>query len=614
MNKTSTDKLPRAPLFVPPEAAPFKMAPFAFGYRRFRRLGISAGLLLFALPCLALSALAEPPPSRPDAGQIFQESAPPPPPLPRPGENRLQLPPEEGQPAPEGSGGTLRVNGFRFVGNERISSDALLRGIPAIKLAVGTDIGLDELNTLADKVSQYYRDKGYLLATAYIPPQEVEGGIIAFTVLEGKIDSTTISGKTSYKADRIKRSLDKNLCNNAARGCEGVVLEHSRVDRALGIIADLPGIDEVTGTLAPGRKIGTSIFDTEVTAGPAWVGQLTADNYGNSYTGRNRLGANLRLDNPMGIGDRLDLDFITSGDGLNRGAFDYSLPVGYDGWRVGLNYISSLYTLGAPFDVADAHGQADALSAYASYPLIRSTATNLFFHAVYSYKWLEDSFLDESTRKQEQAVSLGLSGNAIDHFAGGGFTSYDLTLTPGRLTYDEALPADTEVASGEFSKLNYNLWRDQTLTYIGTDRVSLYGSLLGQWAWDNLDSVEKIYLGGPDGVRAYPIGEAPGDIGGIATLELRYSTPVQVPVIGKSDLTLALFRDQGWLTTNSTTWPDYNGPQHRELGGNGIALSLHQRDKYLVKLMWAARDRGGEAATSDTDADNRLWAQVSITF
>ena len=43
----------------------------------------------------------------------------------------------------------------------------------------------------------------------------------------------------------------------------------------------------------------------------------------------------------------------------------------------------------------------------------------------------------------------------------------------------------------------------------------------GQLAFDNLDSSEKMELGGAYGVRAYPEGEAFGDEGYIATAEAR---------------------------------------------------------------------------------------------
>ena len=167
--------------------------------------------------------------------------------------------------------------------------------------------------------------------------------------------------------------------------------------------------------------------------------------------------------------------------------------------------------------------------------------------------------------------------------------------------------------TGTFDKIGYHLTRDQTIAYLeSTKRVSVYGSLRGQIAGDNLDSIEKFSLGGPGGVRAYPNGEAIGDSGTIASLELRYSTTV--PVVGTSDVNIGLFRDQGWLRVNHNAWEGYTGPSKRRLAGNGISISLNKRDVFSVALTWAARDRSSEEATSEKDSRSRLWLHTSFNF
>jgi POTRA domain, ShlB-type len=43
---------------------------------------------------------------------------------------------------------------------------------------------------VAVRVTGLYRDRGYFLARAYLPAQEIEGGIVRIAVLEGRYDST----------------------------------------------------------------------------------------------------------------------------------------------------------------------------------------------------------------------------------------------------------------------------------------------------------------------------------------------------------------------------------------------------------------------------------------
>ena len=146
-----------------------------------------------------------------------------------------------------------------------------------------------------------------------------------------------------------------------------------------------------------------------------------------------------------------------------------------------------------------------------------------------------------------------------------------------------------------------------------TQRLSLYGALQEQCEQlTNLDSVEKLFRWvAPAMYAVYPVGEALGDGGAIATLELRDS--FAAPALG-SDLTLSVFRDDGWLTVNHTPWAGYQGPVHRNLGSTGLGVDLLRQNRYDVKAMWAIRDPGGEADTSTRDHRSWLWFQAQIFF
>jgi hemolysin activation/secretion protein len=63
--------------------------------------------------------------------------------------------------------------------------------------------------------------------------------------------------------------------------------------------------------------------------------------------------------------------------------------------------------------------------------------------------------------------------------------------------------------------------RNQQLVSNGD--TTFYASLQGQFASGNLNSAEQFYLGGPSGVRAYPVAQSPGAQGGLGTVELRHN-------------------------------------------------------------------------------------------
>src|SRR5439155_6910687 len=118
---------------------------------------------------------------------------------------------------------------------------------------------------------------------------------------------------------------------------------------------------------------------------------------------------------------------------------------------------------------------------------------------------------------------------------------------------------------GGFTKYNVDMRRLQRIT----DNASLLLSLSGQRATRNLASAEKFSLGGPNGVRAFPVGEATADVGMIATAEARYIIPGFKILNG--DLTLTGFYDHGWARINEHPLPT-DTENNRSLGGYGFAV------------------------------------------
>jgi hemolysin activation/secretion protein len=521
--------------------------------------------------------------------------------------------PEVRDPAMKDSGVRIAVKGFRVEGNAHISEAKLFADVLTLREAPGKSLSLSELNAVAADVTRYYRQNGYLVAVAYIRPQEVAGGLVTISVLEGQLDRVRTEERAGYSAQTLRSFVEEALCGQSAPDCHGTPLETRRVERAVGLVADLPAVADASGTLSPGREVGSSDYALNVTPGPAVSWRLGLDNYGNRYIGRERLSGYMRLDNLSGRGERIVANLYTTTRGMDGGTLDASLPMGYDGWRGGVELSSFDYRLLAPFDVVDAHGRANVLTGYATYPLLRSSADNIYLRGAYSAKQLSDSILGSVSDKRAGVFSLGVSGSGIDTFLGGGFTAGALSFFQGQMDYRFPLAAGARDGSGNYGKATYSLSRDHTLAYPGaTSRLSLYAAVQGQKAGRNLDSSESFSLGGPDGVRAYPQGEALGDSGHVATLELRYS--FAIPLFGGSDATVGLFRDIGRATINENPVPGYAGPAKRSLSGSGIALSLVKRDRFGVKLTWASRDSGSDPATAEPDSRSRFWLQAIFNF
>jgi len=108
-------------------------------------------------------------------------------------------------------------------------------------------------------------------------------------------------------------------------------------------------------------------------------------------------------------------------------------------------------------------------------------------------------------------------------------------------------------------------------------------------------------------VRAYPVGEAAGDEGQIATVELRYALP-QVYGVTPG---LVVFADHGVSRINRVQFAP--GDNRRTLGAAGLGFTLFKSQDFSAKVYWAVKT-SSSPAVSDTDRANRVWAQVVKYF
>ena len=67
------------------------------------------------------------------------------------------------------------VKGFRISGAAAFTEAELL---PLLKDFVGKELSLADLLRAADTITRYYRDRGYFVARAYIPAQDIQDGVV----------------------------------------------------------------------------------------------------------------------------------------------------------------------------------------------------------------------------------------------------------------------------------------------------------------------------------------------------------------------------------------------------------------------------------------------------
>lgn len=546
------------------------------------------GLLLACL--MPLTTLAQ----VPSAGQAIRDIESLQPAFPEPAELDLEIPKAApAQSLPAGSGGMqVTVEGFLLEGNQAFPREVLLEQLADL---CGQSLDLAGLRAAAQRITDYYQRHGYVLARAFLPAQDIEQGIVRIEVMEGYFDRIQVNNRS--------RALDAVLRQPLSALNPGAIVHDAALERSLLLLSDLPGMT-VKGTLRPGKQPGSTDLVVDAEPGPWVTGTLEADNYGGEYTGEYRLGASLNLNNPLRLGDELNLRALQSDQTQRYYRAAYRLPVGPWSTQVGVAHSEMSYRLGKDFEVLKVNGRATVSSVFVSQPLIRSRTFNLNAQLQYDDKQLRDDIdlFDLSSPKQVGLWTLGINSNSRDLFLGGGQSMFALSYSGGRLRFDDEMDQFLDRLSagsgGHFGRANASVARLQRLS----QRWQLYSQLNAQWASTNLDSSEKFGLGGPNGVRAYALGAGSGDQGWQASLELRY-----LPFSG---VQLSAFADKGAVDVNKRPWVSENN--RRTLTAAGVGASWSGIGQQIsLTAAWPIR------STEQDDGphqDPRVWVSATQYF
>ncbi len=556
----------------------------------------------FVVAVLALASAAAIAQVRPDAGQILEQTREPlrlPPPreadvLPRPPDPKPALPVQ-----PE-----LRVTvkSFVFTGNT-VYSDAFLQ--PVVAEYLGRQLNFDDLIEAATQVRAYYRERGYFLAQAYLPEQTIRDGVVQIGIIEGRIGEIEIVRRP---ATRLRESLLAGIVG--AHWRQGQIITETGLEKPLLLINDLPTA-AVTSEIRPSRTLGAADLRVNVDEGVGLAnGFVDFDNYGNRFTGEYRFGASLNINNPLTLADQASFRGFRTDEDMWFARLSYLVPVWYYGTRVGVSYSEFAYNLAKEFESLQAEGEGEVSSLFAFHPLLRTRNSNLILQFAYEDKRLLDQVFSTGTveRRAIDSIKAGVVGDFRDGVLGGGLNSYALTFSRGDLRLDPPALAAADIGAtgrrtqGSFRKVNLDLRRLQRVT----ETMNLLVAFSGQEASKNLASAEKISLGGPNGVRAYPVGEASGDSGMVLQTELRFRIPGAKALGG--DVTLSAHWDYGWVKLNQIQLPT-DGDNERSFGGLGVGISLGNEGDFIVRA--TASDRTGELPTSDPAVRHpRVWLQA----
>lgn len=517
----------------------------------------------------------------------------------------------------------IAIKGFKFQGNTLLSD---LQLQPLVAHAIDQMHTLPQLEELANRITQIYRQKGYLAAYVYLPEQTITDGVLLFNILEGHLEEVQIKNTTSINTHWLEQIAKNQLCKQyachneaatqiAVQQPHNTILQRATLERALYLLADIPGV-KTQAKLVSGKTLGSTNIVIDIEPNTRSITQFSLDNYGNRYTGIHRAQAYTEINNPLAIGDRFIFHGLSTGRYLNNVGVGYAIPVNTHGMRLGTQASYVYYALGSEFTSLQVHGDTYQLGLHLSQPIHRSAQHQTEWRIGWEYNRFRD-FFDEnktSSKKYKNSWIINLKGQHHDLWGNGGYTQWQTQLSWGQLKLGDISTRRTDQNSartaGSYIKFSTYLTRLQALpfTFSWARNTSLYTHLSAQWPNKNLHSSEKILFGGPTSVRAYPIAEISADCGTLATIELRHTLPT---FQGFSLQPLMFYDTATAIRINHSPWKK-STDNHRTLSGGGIGLQITYKQQTQIKLSWAIRT--SSSTRSETNSRTRLWAQAQIFF
>lgn len=425
------------------------------------------------------------------------------------GESILTIPDENGIDKTLPKGATFTLKDLRIEGNTAFS-DAELAEL--YKDAIGSKVGLADLNRIANNITVKYRNAGYILSRAVVPPQRVSGGKVTIRIVEGFINKVIIEGITDESS---------RLADYANKIRHAKPLDSATMERYLLLMEDLPGVS-VHAVIRPAAGVpGASDIVIKVDEKPIDA-SLYMDNRGTRYIGPMEFSASAALNNALGIYDRTEVRLFAA-DNTNElkfGQIAHEEQLDSEGTKVVFSVGRTRTNPGYLLQSFDIVGYDTTYSANLSHPFIRSRETNLFANVKFDVRNTDtDSLSTALFRDRLRVLRVGAAYDFVDDWTA--INRLEAEISKGFGWWNNAQPSLRSRATGDmnFWKITAKVNRLQPL--VGP--FGLYLAAEGQKSANTLLTAEEFGIGGADFGSAYDPSEILGDSGIAARAELQYN-------------------------------------------------------------------------------------------
>lgn len=456
---------------------------------------------------------------------------------------------------------------------------------------LASEVNNSKLSEIAARITQQYRDAGYVLSYALVPAQNVEAGMVRIDVVEGHIGKVTINGAGAEQ--RAIEAISDPLIHNSP-------LKASTLERAMGLIRDLPGI-KLTDVALLQTDAEAGIYALKITVKrDRSRGFIYSDNRGTEGSAGMRLYSSASLSSLAVNGDELRLDlFGMPGRGFHYqyGQLLAAVPLGHSGARLALSASKGdQFLRDADFD-----GDSTNVSLQFSYPMLRSRKLSLVGKAsVNDWRSVGSENGTRALRDRLRVARLGLEFSRETRTRIQGELTLSRGLGFGGMTNVGDALASRPDGSGKFTKAALTV---QLARPLGS-RVVVRSTAIAQYSDRPLLSAEEFSLGGNRIGRAFAFNALTGDRGYGAGAEISYR--LSDPKKSRAGIELFGFADGGSAYQAHSGVVTSSG--HRSLASVGIG------SRFSIGGTAFSVEAGVPVARKGLDRSVRLFFSTYRTF
>ena len=395
-------------------------------------------------------------------------------------------------------------------------------------------ITLGTIETVADRITQFYRERGFILAKAYIPHQEVRDGIVTLTLLLGTLGEVEVHDNKLYDSEILSAVFDDMLASPVTS---------TEIEEKLYLINDFPGVVS-TGYFQPGAQVGDTKLNISVKAEKDYDINIRLDNHGSEETGQYRVYAETFLNNPLGLSDQLQVAALLTAEPSNTTyyQFRYSANLFSPKFSLAIGASNNDFVLGPGNSNAFADlgifGQTIQTDITATYRFKRSRTASYYGDLVF------DDIEAQTRLSQFGTVSDDSRDDIVKNISA--IFRYDILDEENKILHQ----GDVKIVSGKFVQgtelgqdesynilnIDYSLLTFWNIPLFDANSRIIYRASM-QFASSNLSSISQYSLAGPTKARAYPVNQFSADNAAYTGVDLIFTAPEFLDLtIGDSNL------------------------------------------------------------------------------